>query len=182
VGAPSGLANPDILQVLLAAITDGVSYESACRSAGIAPRTIYNWKTRAEAGDEAAKAFVHALEKAEADTERRAVRNTLKAGESPQFWAANMTYLERKYPEKWGRRQDDSAGPKVQVIIGASESEVRVNVIANYQTPNDLAPTDSLCKPLLSEGESLAPVVIDTPSAAKKPARGRRGARSGGGP
>jgi hypothetical protein len=93
-----------------------------------------------------------------------------------------MTYLERKYPEKWGRRQDDSAGPKVQVIIGASESEVRVNVIANYQTPNDLAPTDSLCKPLLSEGESLAPVVIDTPAAEKKPARGRRGARSGGGP
>jgi hypothetical protein len=176
------MENPDILQLLLAAISDGVSYESACRSAGIAPRTIYNWKTRAESGDEAAIAFVQALEKAEADTERKAVRNTLKAGESPQFWAANMTYLERKYPEKWGRRQDDSAGPKVQVIIGASDSEVRVNVIANYQTPNELATTDSLCKPLLSEGESAAPVVIDTPRAVKKPARGRRGARSGGGP
>lgn len=138
IGAPSQLGDPDILQLLLASISDGVSYETACRSAGIAPRTIYNWKARAEHGDEAAKAFVQALEKAEADVERRAVRNTLKAGEKDAFWAANMTYLERKYPERWGRRQDDASVPKVVVQIGARDSDVQVNVLSPIPR-NDLA-------------------------------------------
>lgn len=130
IGRPSLLNDPDILQLLLAAVSDGVSYDTACKSAGIAPRTIYNWKTRAERGDEAAIAFVQALEKTEADVERRAVRNTLKAGELPQFWPANMTYLERKYPERWGRRQDDSSTPKVIVQIGARDSDVTINVVS----------------------------------------------------
>jgi len=54
----------------------------------------------------------------------------MAAGKQPQFWASAMTYLERKHPEKWGRRTDYSSGPKVQVIIGATDSEVKVNVIA----------------------------------------------------
>lgn len=136
IGHPSHLENPDILQLLLAAVSDGVSYESACKSAGIAPRTIYNWKTRAEAGDERAILFVQALEKTEADVERKAVRNTLKAGEKEAFWAANMTYLERRYPERWGRRQDDGSAPKVIVQLGVSADRVQVNVVS----PSTFAP------------------------------------------
>src|SRR3990167_8796433 len=130
IGHPSHLENPDILQLLLAAVSDGVSYESACKSAGIAPRTIYNWKTRAEAGYERAILFVQALEKTEADVERKAVRNTLKAGEKEAFWAANMTYLERRYPERWGRRQDEGSTPKVIVQLGVSADRVQVNVLS----------------------------------------------------
>lgn len=126
IGAPSQLGDPDVLQLLLAAISDGVDYERACKSAGISPRTIYNWKNRADHGDEAARAFVQALEMAEADVERRATRNTLRAGEFPQFWAANMTFLERRYPERWGRRQSESDTPKVIVQIGARDSDVQV--------------------------------------------------------
>jgi len=74
-------------------------------------------------------------EEAEADVERRAVRNTLKAGEKDAFWAANMTFLERRYPERWGRRQDDASVPKVIVQIGARDSDVQVNVITPSPTP-----------------------------------------------
>lgn len=136
IGAPSKLGDPDILQHLLAAISDGLSYEDACYSAGIAPRTIYNWKTKAEQGDEGAMAFMHALKKAEADVKRKAIRNTLKAGEFPQFWAANVTYLERKYPGEWGRRQDDNNTPKVVVQIGARDSDITVNVQTNTLSPS----------------------------------------------
>ena len=130
IGAPSQLGDADILQQLLAAIGDGLSYESACKCAGISPRTIYNWKQRAEAQEPAAIAFVQALEKAESEVERKAVRNTLRAGELPQFWAANMTYLERKYPERWGRRQDDSSAPKVIVQIGIKDSDVSISTLS----------------------------------------------------
>lgn len=123
-------------------MADGVSYESACRSAGIAPRTIYNWKTRATQGDERAIAFVQALEKVEADVERRAVRNTLKAGELPQFWAANMTYLERRYPDRWGRRADDGNVPKVVVQIGVKDSDVQVSISETKLSPPTFAPDE----------------------------------------
>lgn len=138
-GKPSQLGEPDVLQLLLAAVADGLSYDSACKCAGISPRTIYNWKQRAEAGDSAAQSFVQALEKTEAEVERRATRNTLRAGEYPQFWAANMTYLERKYPEKWGRRQDDSSSPRVVVQIGIKDSDVSLSVSPQTFAPD--APT-----------------------------------------
>jgi hypothetical protein len=39
-----------------------------------------------------------------------------------------MTYLERKHPDRWVRRQDDQSVPKVVVQIGVQESDIRLNV------------------------------------------------------
>lgn len=128
VGAPSTIGDPNTVQQLLAAIAEGNYRETACRLAGISKQTFYNWLKRAEHGDEAATAFVDALEKAEAIAESELVRNVRKASTQPQFWAAGMTLLERKSPEKWGRRQDDGSAPKVVVQIGAQDSDVRVLV------------------------------------------------------
>lgn len=180
-GRPSGLADPNILQLLLAAITDGVSYESACKSAGIAPRTIYNWKTRAERGDEAAMAFVQALEKAEADVERKAVRNTLKAGEKDAFWAANMTFLERRYPERWGRRQDESNGPKVVVQIGVQASDVRVHIGPFASNPSTVSEDmHSLTGDVVSDNRAYVEPAPSVPAAVIEPVRPARRATRGG--
>lgn len=46
--------------------------------------------------------FSALLVKAEAQAEARAVGNVVAAGANS--WQAAMTYLERKYPERWGRR------------------------------------------------------------------------------
>ena len=81
-------------------------------------------------GDEAAIAFRDAIEKAEALAESETVRNVRQASKLPQFWAAGMTYLERKHPERWGRRQEDSAAPKVVVNIGVRDSDVQVQVLS----------------------------------------------------
>lgn len=127
-GRPSMVSDADTVQQFIAAIADGNYRETACKIAGIAKQTFYNTLKRAEAGDEAAIAFVDALEKAEARAEHEmvdCVRKAAKAG--PQFWAAGMTYLERKAPDRWGRRQDDSSAPKVIVQIGIRDSDVTVN-------------------------------------------------------
>lgn len=97
--------------------------------AGIGKQTFYNALKRAEAGDEAAQAFVDAVENAEAMAEAEmvgCVRNAAKKG--PQYWAAGATFLERKSPERWGRRQDDGQAPKVVVQIGVHGQDVTVNV------------------------------------------------------
>ena len=114
----------------LAALSDGNYRETACRISGLSTSTLHKKLKLAEAGDEAAIAFREAVEKHEAEAESETVRNVRHASKLPQFWAAGMTWLERKSPEKWGRRQDDSSVPKVIVQIGARDSDVTVNVLS----------------------------------------------------
>jgi len=149
-GRPAIISNPDKVQVFLAAIADGNYRETALKLAGIAKQTYYNTLKRAEAGDEAAQAFVDAVEKAEAFAESETVRNVRNASKQPQFWAAGMTWLERKSPEKWGRRQDDSSAPKVVVQIGLAAHEVHLVQIGEAKP--DFRPSLS---PAI-EGESVA--------------------------
>jgi transposase-like protein len=134
-GRPALVSDADKVQVFLAAIQDGNYRETACRVAGIAKQTLYNAIKRAEQGDEASQAFVDALEKAEALAESQTVRNVRKASESPQFWAAGMTWLERKSPEKWGRRNEDGSGPKVLVQIGVGAGDVQVQIASLSPVP-----------------------------------------------
>jgi transposase-like protein len=133
-GAPSTLGDPDKVQLLLASIRDGNYRETAIKQAGIAKQTFYNWLKKAEAGDKAASQFVDALEKAEADAEAETVRNVRNASKLPQFWAAGMTWLERKSPDKWGRRQDDASTPKVIVQIGVKDGDVQVQIAPSPPT------------------------------------------------
>jgi hypothetical protein len=57
-----------------------------------------------------------------------------KAGEDPRFWAASMTYLERRHPERWARRSEGQDGPKVVVQIGVRDSDVQVRIASSEPT------------------------------------------------
>ena len=130
-GAFKALGDPDRIQRLLASIRDGNYREVAIKQAGIARQTFYNWLKRAEAGEQGAIQLVDALEKAEADAEADIVRNVRNASKLPQYWAAGATHLERKYPERWGRRQDDASTPKVVVQIGVNAQDVQITTFAS---------------------------------------------------
>lgn len=132
IGAPSLLGDADKMAVLLAAIADGNYRETACKLAGISKAAFYNWLKRAEAGEEGAIVFVDMLEKAEAFAESETVKNVRNASKMPQFWAAGMTWLERKSPEKWGKRNDEGNAPKVIVQFGVRDSDVSVT----FASPN----------------------------------------------
>jgi len=127
-GKPAFLENTEQVHLLLAALHDGNYRDIACRLAGISKQTFYNQLKRAETGDEAAMAFVDAVEKAEALAESQTVHNVRKASELPQFWAAGMTWLERKSPDRWGRRNEDSGSPRVVVQIGVKDGDVQVQI------------------------------------------------------
>jgi hypothetical protein len=53
-----------------------------------------------------------------------------RAGRDPRFWAADMTFLERRAPDRWGRRQNDESVPRVVVQIGVKDSDVQVGIVA----------------------------------------------------
>jgi hypothetical protein len=128
VGRHSAFGDADTLTELLQSIANGNRREVACQVVGISARTLYRWIEQGDAGQEPQAQFVKALKRAEALSESKIVANVIAASEKPQFWAAGMTYLERKYPDAWGRRNDDSSVPRVVVQIGVKDGDVQVSI------------------------------------------------------
>lgn len=116
VGRKSLLTATTIVK-LLTALRQGLHPEPACRLAGISWSTFRNW---CERGDDAAgngpyAAFVQAVKVAEAEAEYETLGYVRNASKLPQFWAAGMTFLERRHPDRWRRPSENAA---VQVNVG----------------------------------------------------------------
>lgn len=138
-GRPSAIGDGDTVKELLTQLASGNRRDVACDLAGISKQTFYNWLKKAEADPETLEgALLTLIKRAESQAEARIVGNVLKASEKEQFWAAGMTYLERKHPEHWGRRQDSEQGPKVVVQIGIQASDVSVSILSP-SSPQQLA-------------------------------------------
>lgn len=152
-GQQPGFRNPDTVQLLLAALADGNYRETACKLAGISKASFYRWLELAEAGDEGAIAMRDAIEKAEAAAESQMVQAVRRAGELPQYWAAAATHLERKFPDRWGRRDESAVTAKVQVRIGGVDSRQVLIGVQVGRGEGDLSPTTFA----LNEGRNSPP-------------------------
>lgn len=112
--------NPTVQQKIISAIRAGNYIETAAAYAGISKNTLYVWLRRGErekqriAKNPRCKVkkkelpfveFADAVEKALADAEVRDVAIIAKAAE--EQWQAAAWRLERKFPDKWGRRKLD---------------------------------------------------------------------------
>lgn len=94
---------PETSEAICRAIRAGNYREVAARHAGVGHSTLYSWLEKGEARLEPYADFREALQKAEADAEVHAVAIVRQA--MPESWQAAMTYLERKFPDRWGRRE-----------------------------------------------------------------------------
>ena len=127
---------PTILtETKMKAITDllerGNTYTASARAVGINPTTLSKWVRRGKELsmlsrelDETERSFVefaHAVEKARATAEIRAVEKIRQAGDSS--WQAAAWYLERANPQDWGliRRTE---------LTGANGGPIEVDVEA----------------------------------------------------
>ncbi len=101
-GRPTKL-NDEVTDKLVKAIAQGNYYEAACAYAGIDYRTFRNWMTEGEqAKDGEYFQFFHTIKKAEAHAELKMVQEWQK--HTPNNWQAIATFMERRYPDRWGRR------------------------------------------------------------------------------
>lgn len=95
---------PEVRQRVVAAIRAGNYAEPSARSAGISPATFYRWMERGQNQKRGIyRDFYEEVSKAEADAEVEAVARLRKA--MPDDWRAVTTYLERRYPGRWRRRE-----------------------------------------------------------------------------
>lgn len=97
--------NKEIIKKIVDAIKAGNYLETASAYAGVSKVTLYNWLKRGARAKRNSiyKEFLNAVEKAQAEAEVRDVLIIAKAAE--KNWQASAWRLERKYPQRWGRRE-----------------------------------------------------------------------------
>ena len=101
-GRPTKLSDERQAQIV-ADVRAGNYAEVAAKRAGIGETTFYRWMRWGEAGRVRYRQFRQAIQDAEGHAEVRAV--TLIATEMSMDWKAAAWYLERKFHDRWGRRE-----------------------------------------------------------------------------
>lgn len=131
VGRPTKL-NDERRDIIVKALAAGNYLEPSCYLAGIAPKTAYEWIKRGRAEDERLAKnprarmrksevpfvdFREAVCEAQARAETEDVERVADAGKID--WKAAAWRLERKHPDRWGRRirQDISADGQIAHTI-----------------------------------------------------------------
>jgi hypothetical protein len=130
---------PEIQKTICDHLRDGCYAVTACAQAGISESTYYLWLQKGETGRRPYSEFSESVKKAEADAEVRLAGIVMRVGLAPDNpnWQAAMTFLERRFPQRWGRRMQlagDKENPiKVETTTTASFegwSEEEVNQYA----------------------------------------------------
>lgn len=103
-GRPTKIS-PEICEDIVKYIKAGNYPEVAASLAGVSRKTFYNWlkKGHKSKSNGVYKQFLHSIKKAESYAEAAAVERIRKAGEDN--WQALAWWMERKHPDKWGRKQ-----------------------------------------------------------------------------
>ena len=107
---------PAVQEKIIQALLGGNYFNTACRYAGISEATGYEWLDRGESDNpRRGKAdiyvkFAEAIRETEAQVEvRRAAQWQTRM---PEDWRAIQMFMERRYPDVWGRRErQEHVGP-----------------------------------------------------------------------
>jgi transposase len=113
---------PLVQERIVVAVRAGNYAAVAAAYAGISERTFYSWLTRGENESSGKyREFADAVNRAEAEAEAEAVAQVRLA--SRDNWAAAMTWLERKYPRRWGRfdRQEVAGEVTIRIVDETSD-------------------------------------------------------------
>ena len=133
---PYKLIDNEIQERLLQAIRLGAFIEHACYYAGINSSTFRQWRQKATEGIEPYKSFWVKVNEAESEAIMRRLARIENAGKDGS-WQADAWYLERKYPDKFGRRDrveltgDPNAPVEIQLNWADGKLINRDNEIIN---------------------------------------------------
>jgi hypothetical protein len=121
-------SHPERIGRLVDFLIQGNYRDTASTLAGITARSVRSWMEAAERGDARYEPVADVIKIAECLAEAASVRHVRAAGRDPRFWAADMTYLERRYPDRWARRAEDTSMPRVVVQVGIAAADIKVTL------------------------------------------------------
>jgi transposase len=99
-GRPSLLTEERRADLTLA-LAEGVPARIAAASVGVSPRTVRHWLATSDLRERVAELRDTRSEHADAENEARLVLLILRAAQHD--WRASAWWLERRYPERWGK-------------------------------------------------------------------------------
>lgn len=105
--------NQGTIDALSLAVSKGNYNVTACQLAGVSDKTLYEWLAQAEvdsiAGLDAESSLyvclAESLKRAEAYAEAKLVDVVRESAEIKRDWLPAITFLERRHPDRWGRRE-----------------------------------------------------------------------------
>lgn len=132
--------NPETCHKIIQAIKQGNYQKTAAALAGIDESTYYRWVER---GKEAKSGkyceFYKSIKKAEEFAKAYYLQQIREAAESKKHWQAAAWYLERKFPDEFGRRQsiDMKADIKADVKSTVFNHEVMDSILEDEDYDRD---------------------------------------------
>lgn len=131
------ICTPELVEELCEVLRGGNFICVACDYVGIDESTYYGWVKRAEAelervdnGEEPTEKgqiyvrFFKAVTRARKDAERKSVESLRKSGD--EDWRAHAFWLERSFPDRWGKRSHvdvTSKGQAVNVYLPTQDTD-----------------------------------------------------------
>jgi hypothetical protein len=122
---------------ILQAVQAGNYLDTAAQFAGIDGSTMRRWlqKGEGEGAAEPYRTFHTALKSARASAEVRSVA-LIQTAASNGTWQAAAWYLERSYPDRWGRTRVEVTGADnapIRVDVDSEALEAKVRALAAKQ-------------------------------------------------
>lgn len=142
LGRPTKLTE-EVQKKIVEAVRAGIWLDQAAALAGIAPSSLYLWADKGQRALEVAELtnkpltgvdavyadFSEALKKARAEAEARNITLVQQAA-SNGTWQAAAWFLERSFPQRWGRTDrmevTGKDGGSVEITVSAAELEAKV--------------------------------------------------------
>ena len=127
----------EVQERILQAVQAGNYLDTAAQYAGIDGSTMRRWvqKGEGEGATEPYRAFCTALKSARASAEVRSVA-LIQTAASNGTWQAAAWYLERSYPDRWGRTRVEVTGADnapIRVDVDSEALEAKVRALAAKQ-------------------------------------------------
>lgn len=133
VGHKRSKLTPELIEKMSGIMAQGHYFITACNACDIDKTTAYKWINQGELDitnnvDSLNTNLIHALKKAEADAEQRLLQVVSDKALTGKEWLPAMTILERRHPERWGRK-DRSL---IQIDEHKTVTITNVEVIKDY--------------------------------------------------
>ena len=107
------ILSSDLQDEVVKRIRAGNYIKVACQAVGIGVSTYFEWLKKGEEGKQPYAEFTEAIKKAESEAHVNYV--AIVASHAPTQWQAAAWWLERRFPELWGRR--DRLDVKGEIVV-----------------------------------------------------------------
>lgn len=101
----------EIIEAICEDIAKGFSYDKAAQNNGIAASTFFRWMRKGHEVDseQIYKDFVQSVKSASEFSEDEALQLIRSAATIGRNWKASAWFLEKRFPDKYGRRLNDKS-------------------------------------------------------------------------